>query len=60
MNICMLFKSNLVNFLNNRNIFRNIFIEIKHVDSVKYQILKELKYINISNYLEQVISQGQI
>ena len=56
----MLFKSNLVNFLNSRNIFRNIIIEIKHVDSVKYQILKELKYINISNYLEQVISQGQI
>ena len=38
----ILFQSNLVRFLNNQNIFRNIFIPIKriHVYSVKYQILE--------------------
>ena len=38
----ILFQSNLVRFLNNQNISRNIFIPIKriHVYSVKYQILE--------------------
>ena len=46
-----LFRSNLVRFLNNQNIFKNIFIATKHVDSVKYKILERIKKcMNISNY----------